>query len=88
MIVGDKTVDAMDDSASHGNEAVAMHKLEIDLSPSAIAGLMEPEAEMFEDYRDERLKVIPVSQAWTPTGDVLIGCQGGQLLRVSQAIHF
>lgn len=88
MIVGDRNVDAMDDSASHGNEAMAMHKLELDLSPSAIAGLMEPEAETFEDYRDDRLKVTPVSQAWTPAGDVLIGCMNGQLLRVSGHLTF
>lgn len=82
LFVGDKTVDQMDDSASHRQDTLAMHKLELDLSPSAIAGLVEPEAQLFEDYRDSRLKCVPVSHAWTPAGDLLIGCEQGQLLKV------
>lgn len=65
-----------------------MEKLELDLSPSAIAGLVDPEAEMFEDYKDPRLRCSPVSHAWTPTGDILIGSEQGQLLRVSTNVNF
>lgn len=84
MFLGDKSTSEaiVDDSASNKNDTMAMQQLEVDLSPSAIAGLMEPEAERFEDHRDPRLKCSPLSHTWTPSGDVLVGCQLGQLLRV------
>ena len=83
LFVGDTSSNMAEDSASYRHDTMAMHKLELDLSPSAIAGLMEPEAERFENYRDPRLKCVAVSQAWTPSGDLLIGCEQGQLLKVS-----
>ncbi|KAF6024130.1 CFAP43 [Bugula neritina] len=81
LFVGDKQTDTVDDSVSHRHDAMAVHKLELDMAPSAIAGLLEPEAERFEDHRDPRIKCSPVSQCWTPAGDILVGCEQGQLLR-------
>ena len=42
------------------------------------------EAERFDDYQDQRVRAAPLSHVWLPTGDVIVGCTGGQLLRVSQ----
>lgn len=64
-------------------ESLAIHKLEYQLTPSAIAGLLEPEAERFEDYKYSGMKCQPKSHAWTPAGDIYIGCENGQLLKVA-----
>ena len=48
----------------------------------SIAGVQGEDAERFEDYQDERPRIVPVTHCWTPAGDVLVGCKGGQLLRV------
>ena len=32
--------------------------------------------------------MVPVSQCWTPAGDLLIGCDGGQLLKVRTFVIF
>lgn len=83
MSVGESSAQQKEGKTTHGQESVAMHKLELYLTPSAIAGLIDPQAEKFESYKDPRLKCVPASHAWTPAGDILIGCTQGQLLRVS-----
>ena len=40
--------------------------------------------ERFEEYRDEGARVRPKSLCWLPTGDLIVGCSGGQLLKVRQ----
>ena len=37
---------------------------------------------MYLIVQDKRERASPLSHCWTPAGDVLIGCAGGQLLRV------
>jgi len=81
LFLGDKSGAQTEENTSH-NETAAMTQLEYDLSPSAIAGLFEPDAAEFEDFKDTRVHCKPISQAWTPAGDLLIGCQQGQLLKV------
>lgn len=83
FVDGDPIDKALEEVHTHNQEILAMHRLEKELTPSSIAGLFEPEAERFEDYKDKRMKCVPVSHAWTPAGDVLIGCEQGQLIRVS-----
>jgi hypothetical protein len=50
----------------------------------SIAGVEGEDAERFDDYQDERPRIVPVTHCWTPAGDVLVGCKGGQLLKVSR----
>ncbi len=42
------------------------------------------EAEKFEEYQDEKERVSPVCQVWLPSGDILFGCAGGQLVKVGK----
>ena len=59
-----------------------MSKATIDLPRSSMAGVKGQEAERFEEYEDAKFRVVPVSHCWTPSGDILVGCAGGQLLKV------
>ncbi|CAC5420250.1 unnamed protein product [Mytilus coruscus] len=54
----------------------------IDVPRPAIAGLVGEKAEQLEEIQDLTPRVIPLCQAWTPGGDLFIGCRGGQLIRV------
>ncbi|XP_076101513.1 cilia- and flagella-associated protein 43-like isoform X3 [Mytilus galloprovincialis] len=54
----------------------------IDVPRPAIAGLVGEKAEQLEEIQDLTPRVIPLCQAWTPGGDLFIGCKGGQLMRV------
>ncbi|CAG2236908.1 CFAP43 [Mytilus edulis] len=54
----------------------------IDVPRPAIAGLVGEKAEQLEEIQDSTPRVIPLCQAWTPGGDLFIGCKGGQLMRV------
>ena len=51
-------------------------------------GVQGDDADRFAEYQDERPRVIPVTHCWTPAGDVLVGCSGGQLLRVSTILNY
>jgi hypothetical protein len=55
----------------------------LQLPLSAIAGVQGDEAEEFEEYKDGQAKVVPLSTCWLPSGDILVGCRGGQLLKVN-----
>ena len=54
----------------------------VQLPQSATAGVTGDEAESFARYQDHRPRCIPMSHCWLPSGDFLIGCAGGQLLKV------
>lgn len=56
----------------------------VDAPKPAVAGLVGEKAEQLEEIQDLTPRVVPLSHAWTPAGDVFIGCQGGQLVRVYQ----
>lgn len=58
----------------------------VDVPKVAIAGLVGDMDEHLEDLQDHTPRVVPASAAWTTSGDIYIGCNGGQLLRV--CIHF
>jgi len=57
-------------------------KASLELPVSAVAGLQGEDAEQFEEYADNCERAIPSIHCWTPTGDVLIGCSTGELLKV------
>ena len=59
-----------------------MSKATVELPRSSMAGVKGQEAERFEEYEDDKVRVVPVSHCWTPSGDILVGCAGGQLLKV------
>lgn len=59
-----------------------MTRYTIDLPKAAIAGLVGERAEALDDVQDTTPRVVPLSHTWSPSGDVYVGCQGGQILKV------
>lgn len=56
----------------------------VQMTRRTLAGLVDDEEdEDFELYIDEVGRVLPVSHVWTMKGDILIGCDGGQLLELN-----
>lgn len=53
-----------------------------DLPKAAIAGLVGERAEALDEVQDTTPRVVPLSHTWSPSGDVYVGCQGGQILKV------
>ncbi|KAL3863237.1 hypothetical protein ACJMK2_005002 [Sinanodonta woodiana] len=62
--------------------ATRMSRYTIAVPKAAIAGLVGDLAEQLDEIQDQTVHVVPVSQAWTPGGDIYIGCKGGQLLKI------
>lgn len=60
-----------------------MTRYTVDVPKAAKAGLVGEMAERLDDVQDKTERVKPVSQVWTPIGDLYIGCKGGQLIKVS-----
>ena len=56
------------------------------LPASAVSGLTGEELRKFEEYRDDVERVVPVSMCWTPHDELLVGCAGAQMLKVSHGI--
>ncbi|XP_052771525.1 cilia- and flagella-associated protein 43-like isoform X3 [Mya arenaria] len=59
-----------------------MTRYTVDVPKAAKAGLVGELAEKLDDIQDETERVKPVSQVWTPIGDLYLGCAGGQILKV------
>jgi len=59
-----------------------MSRVSVKLPQTSVAGVSGEEARKFEEYQDDTIRAAPVAHAWMPSGDVLIGCSGGQLLKV------
>ena len=78
----DETV-AEKHSASFVHKKPGSYKLQSNLQVSAITGLHGEDAEKFSDYQLENVRMIPVMHCWTPTGDILVGCIDGELLKVN-----
>lgn len=66
--------------------STSLTRISIDLPKTSVAGVKGTEADKFEAYQDEHLCVVPCSHAWLPSGDIIVGCKGGQLLRVSYSL--
>ncbi|XP_048745697.2 cilia- and flagella-associated protein 43-like isoform X3 [Ostrea edulis] len=64
-----------------------MSRYTVDLPKAAIAGLVGEKAEVLEEIQDTTPRVVPLSHAWSPSGDVFVGCKGGQILRVDGEIY-
>jgi hypothetical protein len=62
-------------------------RLHVKMPLSAIAGLHGTDAEKFQEYQLENERLIPVNHCWTPTGDILVGCLDGELLRVRSSLE-
>ncbi|XP_077865529.1 LOW QUALITY PROTEIN: cilia- and flagella-associated protein 43-like [Saccoglossus kowalevskii] len=78
----DGTVDNAPDRITSGaTNRAAQQAIKIDLPTKA--GIVGEMAETFEGIKDDlKIKVVPVSHCWTAKGEVYVGCEGGQLLRV------
>lgn len=59
-----------------------MSRVSVKLPETSVAGVKGEQAEKFEVYKDGKTRVRPVAHCWLPSGDILIGCKGGQLLKV------
>ncbi|XP_053407637.1 cilia- and flagella-associated protein 43-like isoform X4 [Mercenaria mercenaria] len=64
-----------------------MTRYTVDVPKAAKAGLVGEMAEQLDDIQDQTDRVKPVSQIWTPIGDLYIGCKGGQLIKVDGETH-
>lgn len=64
-----------------------MTRYTVDVPKAAKAGLVGEMAEKLDDVQDTTDRVKPVSQVWTPIGDLYIGCKGGQLIKVDGESH-
>ncbi|XP_071946948.1 cilia- and flagella-associated protein 43-like [Antedon mediterranea] len=54
------------------------------LPSSAIAGIIGDLTDTFDgDFDENKHHVVPSSHCWTPSGDLYVGCRGGQLLLVN-----
>ncbi|CAD5121750.1 DgyrCDS10227 [Dimorphilus gyrociliatus] len=74
-----KQISRPDTSASY-----AAYNPVIQMTRRTLAGLIDDEDDDdFELYMDEVGRVLPISHVWTPKGDILIGCEGGQLLEIN-----
>ena len=47
-----------------------------------VAGVRTEDAYKFEEYEDTCVRMEPRHHCWTPAGEVLLGCKGGQLIKV------
>ncbi|XP_064602614.1 cilia- and flagella-associated protein 43-like isoform X2 [Liolophura sinensis] len=59
-----------------------MTNFTVDVPKAAKAGLVGSIAERLDQLQDNTERMIPVSHAWGPKGDLYVGCRGGQLLLV------
>ena len=74
--------DGDDDRNIPTRASTRMSRVTINLPKTAVAAVRGDDAEKFEEYEDDKERVVPLSHAWMPSGDVLIGCSGGQLMKV------
>ena len=71
------------DEDSPTRASTRMSRATIALPQTAIAGVKGDGADQFSRYQDDKERVEPEAHVWTPTGEILLGCKGGQLIRVS-----
>ena len=64
-----------------------MSQYAIKVPRTAIAGLTGEMADRLHDIQDHTVRVSPVAQAWTPTGDIFISGNKGHLLKISASQH-
>ncbi|KAK7508542.1 hypothetical protein BaRGS_00000108 [Batillaria attramentaria] len=76
------TEDEKDRDAAGTRASSHMTKYTVKVPKSAIAGLVGEMADQLTEIQDTTVRVSPVSQTWTPTGDIFIGCSRGHLLKV------
>lgn len=62
------------------------NKYIMDIPDSAVAGLSGEEVEHLDVIKDSTLRVHPVSITWMPTGDFFVGCEDGELFKVTKIL--
>ncbi|XP_064629915.1 cilia- and flagella-associated protein 43-like isoform X2 [Lineus longissimus] len=63
-----------------------LSRVTVDLPKAAIAGLVGQMAEEYEELEDQSPRVRPLSHCWDAMGDVYIGCEGGQLIKIDTEV--
>lgn len=74
--------DEVEDSQPLARPSTRMSHASLTLPQSSVAGISGPDATQFEEYQDTRSRVQPQCHVWTATGDLIVGCTDGQLLKV------
>jgi len=82
----DELCDSHEVKRAPGSARSVTTKASLELPVSAVAGLQGEDAEQFEEYTDNCERACPSVHCWTPSGEVLIGCTTGELLKVSLII--
>ena len=61
-------------------------RMTVKLPQTSVAGVRGDEADRFIEYQDPVDRVIPTEHVWTPAGDIMMGCVGGQLIKVMSIV--
>lgn len=76
--------DEKDFDAASTRCSTRMSRYSVKVPHTAIAGLAGDMADKLQEIQDQTVRVSPVAQAWTPTGDIYISGNKGHLLKVSK----
>ena len=77
------TDDEKDFDAASTRCSTRMSRYTVKVPRTAVAGLTGEMADKLHEIQDQTVRVSPVAQAWTPTGDIYISGNKGHLLKVS-----
>ena len=77
---GNKEVTGRESSQSHSSAHLT--RMTIIIPRHVVAGIRSEDANKFNEYEDKYVRMVPQHHCWMPTGDVLLGCKGGQLIKV------
>ncbi|XP_050396804.1 cilia- and flagella-associated protein 43 [Patella vulgata] len=78
--------DEKDHDRAPTRASTRMTRYTVELPKTAVAGLVGDNTTYLEHIEDTTVRCSPVSQAWTPSGDIYIGCDGGQLIKVNDEV--
>ncbi|KAK2163683.1 hypothetical protein LSH36_75g07025 [Paralvinella palmiformis] len=68
------------DGPTHASTSVS--RMTVRLPQTSMAGVHGEEADRFMEYQDPTERVVPTEHVWTPSSDIIMGCVGGQLIKI------
>ncbi|CAL1546993.1 unnamed protein product [Lymnaea stagnalis] len=93
--VSQKSEENRDDTVMYVEKSsIGAFKYVLSVPESSVAGLVGEQVHMLETLKDLTPRVQPSSMAWLPTGDFLVGCEGGHIFKVdsdlgsSKVLHY
>ena len=66
--------------------STSVSRMTVRLPQTSMAGVHGEEADRFMEYQDPTERVVPTEHVWTPSSDIIMGCVGGQLIKVTSAV--